>query len=461
MRIPKRLRYIRKFSALRTVARTRRRLRLLPKSQMQGFVDRISPSHVTGWAYAPSSPDRPATVAVFVNGTKLAEGIADRLRPDVAAAVHTHGRHGFLLDGLTLKPSEIATAEIRSRLYESENWQALPRISGKNHTPQYQSFDDAAGASDSAKKLAALRLHVLPNRYDEQTPLRDLAVLDIGCNEGFFCGEALRQGARRVVGVDAHRGFIDNAKKRFPEAEFICTSWWDMPEGKFDVILFLSAIHYEPRARALLQKLATYLTPTGTLIIECGIGNKPGKQWQAVQRADGVRRYPSFAMFTHILMAPYAVRHIGASVMQQGDPVPRQVFFANHRDSIAILIMGPTDSGKSTLAFEFSERNVPSVHTDVMLRSIIGNANYDWSPVAAVVKRNKQSGSAINFGTIGEAIASECPEAFVDLVMLEAPLEAPMVCIEGEILRHSAIHVPLIERLKAASIRVWVARPPT
>jgi hypothetical protein len=101
------------------------------------------------------------------------------------------------------------------------------------------------------------------------------------------------------------------------------------------------------------------------------------------------------------------------------------------------------------------------VHTDVMLRSIIGNANYDWSPVAAVVKRNKQSGSAINFGTIGEAIASECPEAFVDLVMLEAPLEAPMVCIEGEILRHSAIHVPLIERLKAASIRVWVARPPT
>ena len=148
-------------------------------------------------------------------------------------------------------------------------------------------------------------------------------MLDLGCNEGFFCGEALRQGARRVVGIDMNDGFLERAAEAVSRtAEFRHGSWWDIPDEKFDVILFLSAIHYEPEQRALLAKLAGHLTPDRDA--DPRVRRSPGrrKAWQTVSRADGVRRYPTYAMLTGELLKPYATRIMGASVLQGGDPVP-------------------------------------------------------------------------------------------------------------------------------------------
>ena len=95
------------------------------------------------------------------------------------------------------------------------------RRGGRRSSVQYQSFDDAKGGSKSGEKLKALRLPQLRRTgHSEATPLRGLSVLDIGCNEGFFCGDALQQGARRVVGIDMNKGFLERARKRFPDGEF-------------------------------------------------------------------------------------------------------------------------------------------------------------------------------------------------------------------------------------------------
>ena len=214
------------------------------------------------------------------------------------------------------------------------------RAAGRPKRGQYQSFDDARGGSKSAEKLAALRLKLLPNAHSAATPLRGLKVLDIGCNEGFFCGEALRQGASRVVGVDQSKNFLDRAKLRFPEARFMRTSWWALPDEKFDVILFLSAIHYEPNQRALLEKLAQHLTPTGVLVLECGVVQGQSKTWHAVKRADDIRRYPTFPMLLRELLRPYAGRLMGSSVLQGGDPVPRYVLHCPLRKSMALIVGG-------------------------------------------------------------------------------------------------------------------------
>ena len=233
-------------------------------------------------------------------------------------------------------------------------------------------------------------------------------------------------------------------------------SWWNSPDEKFDVILFLSAIHYEARQRALLEKLANYLTPTGVLIIECGIAKTEGKAWEAVRRADGVvRRYPSVPMFYQELLKPYSPRLVGPSVMQQGDPVPRHVFHCYLREPTAFLVAGPTNAGKSTLAIGLAERNVPLLRTDRLLRGMERDPRYDWSPVAEVVRRL----AARNLGDIGTAVAAECAREFVDLVMLEGPLEADLFCIEGEILRHKAVTDELMRRLRARRIRVWMVTP--
>ena len=72
---------------------------------------------------------------------------------------------------------------------------------------QYQSFPDAAGDSRTLDKLKALRLPDLAGK----------SFLDVGCNEGFFCGFARFLGAGRVVGVDHSEQFIARARVRFPD----------------------------------------------------------------------------------------------------------------------------------------------------------------------------------------------------------------------------------------------------
>src|SRR5438093_5815394 len=99
---------------------------------------------------------------------------------------------------------------------------------------QYQTFDDAPGMVDSRAKLRAFQL----------PPLSGKTFFDVGCNEGFYCGIALRAGAARVVGLDGSEEFIASARRRFPDVEFLLQRWDTLPNERFDVVLFASAMHY-------------------------------------------------------------------------------------------------------------------------------------------------------------------------------------------------------------------------
>jgi SAM-dependent methyltransferase len=76
---------------------------------------------------------------------------------------------------------------------------------------QYQSFPGVKGASESLAKLEALRL----------PPLQGKRFLDVGCNEGFFCGYARFDGAAEVIGIDASKATIARAQARFPDCRFL------------------------------------------------------------------------------------------------------------------------------------------------------------------------------------------------------------------------------------------------
>jgi len=427
---------------------------------LRGYVDHVSNSRIAGWAFNDANPNEPTLIRASLGATTIAEGIANISRPDVSAAVRAKGHFGFSFSNpelASLRPSDLAKLKILAK--REDKWIPIPRSTGQGREPQYQSFSDAPGASKSNEKLSALRLHILENRSRGALPLAGLTVLDIGCNEGFFCNEATKLGATKVVGLDSNREFIQRAQKRFPHIQFINDSWWNIPDAQFDLIFFLSAIHYEPKQRLLLQKLAGHLTTTGTLILECGLGPIHGKAWYSVQRADGIRKYPSFEMFQQELLKPFTVRHVGASIPQLGDPVPRQVFHCRLKQSTALLIVGETNTGKSTLAFSFSESGVPSFHTDVLLSRIAQDERYAWSPVATIV-RKMSNASAINFGEIGTTIVKEkLADKLVDLIMLEAPTEADLFCIEGQLLFHAEVLNSLKSRLKTNGIRTWTVTP--
>ncbi len=273
---------------------------------------------------------------------------------------------------------------------------------------QYQSFPDAAGDSRTLDKLKALRLPVLKGR----------AFLDIGCNEGYFCGFARFAGAARAVGIDHSAEFIRRAKARFPDCEFHARNWEHLPEGQFDVILLASALHYADDQPALIARLVDKLTDNGVLILELGIVSSPRAEWVKVKRGIDERYFATMPQLKETL-ADYAWKWMGASVNQAGDPVARHVVHVSRRRPVAYLLMQPPAFGKSSVAKRlFPSAQVPILSGDQVIQDIATNAlavstrlrdlvANDYSPFAVdkVVQRvfDKKLGAELVQAWVAEA----------------------------------------------------------
>lgn len=139
----------------------------------------------------------------------------------------------------------------------------------------YQSFPWQAGDSDSVGKLCSL---FLPD-------LKGKRVLDVGCNTGFFCGWAAYKQAAYVKGIDRNPDFLREAKKWFPSCKFRYGDWQDLGSGTYDVILFLSALHYAEDQEKMVAQLVEHLAPDGVLVLELGIAPGEEDSFVKVQRA--------------------------------------------------------------------------------------------------------------------------------------------------------------------------------
>ncbi|MDO9711416.1 hypothetical protein [Paracraurococcus lichenis] len=79
-------------------------------SDVRGVIDNMTPDRLLGWAWDFGHPEHRVTVALRIAGETVAEGIADRPRPDLAKAGIGDGAHAF---DLPLSP------EVRGRLQEA------------------------------------------------------------------------------------------------------------------------------------------------------------------------------------------------------------------------------------------------------------------------------------------------------------------------------------------------------
>ncbi len=426
----------------------------------EGSVDRLTRQSVKGWVLELGS-DWPVHVRAMLDGECLAEGQADEVRPDVAQHMGSSGRHGFKLTFDEIESSSLPRVEVRVEGERHSGALPVKHKAIQRRGSRYQDFrGDGEGSSQSHKKLKGLRLEELG---DGDRPLQGKSVLDIGCNEGFFCLKSLELGAERVVGLDKSKRCIESARESFPEATFIQGSWWNIPDERFDVILFLSSIHYESDQKLLLERLKHHLSPGGTLVLECGVANDPGvRAWQTVERGDGVFRYPTRDLLIHDLLSGYSVRRVSRSAQQKGDPIPRFVYHCTPKKATAILVAGDSKSGKSNLSFDFSRREIPTFSTDMLLSRLVNTQRYAWSPLAeAVSKKFKgQKGGPLNLGHVGNYIVKhDFADALADIVVAEAPVEAELFSIEGQILVHPEVLQAVVNRLHEAGVRPWVMRP--
>lgn len=285
---------------------------------------------------------------------------------------------------------------------------------------QYQSFDDAPGMVNSRAKLDAFRL----------PPLEGRSFFDVACNEGFYCGVALDAGAARVVGLDAHTGWIEKARTRFPQAEFLCQRWDTLPDEKFDIVLFASALHYIGTVDAIvghLRRLGTCVAPDGVLIIEAGISPRSEAVLSSHDRADGSTvYYPSMTLMGDMLdLAGFSYRRVGQS--EPGDSIPRHVFHCRHRKPSILFVTGASGDGKTTMTMALTGRDHSRhVSVDYVGHELL-KSRYDiesseasrLNGILEVFRREPDSASLTVAKTLKEAVQAQLRKSGRDVILVD------------------------------------------
>jgi len=165
----------------------------------------------------------------------------------------------------------------------------------KEVSGRYQAFSEIdSGGSNSTQKLKILGLpENLHNQY----------VLDLGCNEGFFCFECEKRGAKEVVGIERNKKWFNLAIQRKNEfsssVNFLNEDWSSITalDYKFDLILFLASFHYiKANQIEVLRNVYNKLKDGGLLILELGLSDRnEGKFFidKIMRRTGDVQRYPN------------------------------------------------------------------------------------------------------------------------------------------------------------------------
>jgi trans-aconitate methyltransferase len=109
-------------------------------------------------------------------------------------------------------------------------------------------------------------------------------ILDLGCGTGQLTAEIARSGAH-VVGLDNSADMLANARRNYPDLEFVLAdaSAFDFP-APFDAVFSNAALHWVQDADGAAASIARALRPGGRFVAEFG-GKEDIASVQAALRA--------------------------------------------------------------------------------------------------------------------------------------------------------------------------------
>lgn len=309
----------------------------------------------------------------------------------------------------------------------------------------YQSHSDTEkGMVDSSHRLA--RLNIPSN-------LTDAVVLDIGCNEGFFCNIAAERGAKQVIGIDGDAAPLAYARQRYPSQaiEFRHQSWNFLPVGLFDLVLWTSAMHYEQDPLTVLREIRRRLKPNGILILECGAVYSDEREMILVQRHDGTQIYPSIRLLKEHLLDDFAWRHVAPGELVGSDPVPRHVFHCTPRRPTILVLRGASGHGKTVMASSLKTSATKVISLDMFMYRV-SSAKHHHS---AFEKHIKAHHTGNNLSELYDSIdaAGLTIEYAKALARMIAPSDY-VVVIDGYM---TDTQFAQLERVTGHTVRMWDA----
>lgn len=197
----------------------------------------------------------------------------------------------------------------------------------------YQTFGKNKGSSDSKSKF--LKLQLTPDL------IRDKTILDFGCNEGYFCFELQKLGAKNIIGIDKTESTIKLANKRniYDNVKFIhgdINLLKTLSDKSFDIIIILSALHYmsNPEERddkdipRIFYEIHRLLTDNGIFVFEGGVDKSSLKnEFIKLHRSKDIVFHPTETKLKYIFNTIFSKYiNIGDSINQKGDKIPRYVY---------------------------------------------------------------------------------------------------------------------------------------
>lgn len=195
--------------------------------------------------------------------------------------------------------TKLSDAEIEARIAELDEdpgWYQDVELLNGVHTKTRQVWGEEI---DHPRKRFAEVEPALPK------DMSGMSVLDIGCNAGHFAFQAADRGASRVVGVDRHEGYIEQAKfcseVRGQDIDFRVMDIYDLRDlgESFDFVFCVGILYH---CRYIKQAVEAVCDVTkGTVAVETAI--HPGNNQLPLVRfvssslyegpdADGAARLP-------------------------------------------------------------------------------------------------------------------------------------------------------------------------
>lgn len=301
------------------------------------------------------------------------------------------------------------------------------------------------GQTDSAHKLARLKM---------PKDLSQKSVLDIGCNEGFFCDQAARRGAREVLGVDISDRFLEEAKRRYnsPSISFRKCGWHQLPVEMFDLILWTSAMHYELDPKRILKEIALRLNPGGLFILEGGVVQAPGKMMRYVVRYDSGLWYPTIDFLECALNdAGLSYRLVTHAELVGNDPIPRVVYHCSMRVPSVVLIQGSSYSGKSGLAARLYNSCTKVISLDYFV-SWIATSKWHHTPLEIWIRDHATHDDLFQLYNSIDGVG--LTDSYIDLLSKAVADSDELVVIEGYM---TELQKDRLITVLGARARVWVA----